>query len=297
MLKTRILTILGSPHDLNSNTRAMVEDFVEEIALAGLPLEHQVISLGKMEVKPCLGCWNCTQQKLCPLRADNLEAIKVAMVECDMLIVASPVYTNQITAQMKAFFDRLFTWCHIFPLLGKYSLSACTTGNDGMKPVGRFLQKMLATYGTSSFGHIQSMGGFTPGYFPFREKARKKNRKLARKIAGTIKHWKTLPVSSLQRKMFRVMREKMSGCNTFRYLADSDSKSDVVPNSLKLKMMKNILAKNDIVEEDIERISRMMEFEYNWWKERNWLKTRSFRQLANTPVPPGFNIKERLLEC
>lgn len=31
------------------------------------------------------------------------------MLECDMLIMASPVYTNQVSAQMKALFDRLFT--------------------------------------------------------------------------------------------------------------------------------------------------------------------------------------------
>ena len=38
----------------------------------------------------------------------------------------------------------MFTWCHIFPLLGKYSLSACTTGNDGYKEVGSYLEKILA---------------------------------------------------------------------------------------------------------------------------------------------------------
>ena len=292
-----ILTILGSPHDQNSNTRALVDDFVEEIALAGLSLEHRVISLGEMEVKPCIGCWSCTRGKQCPLSSqDDLDKIKAAMIDCDMLIVASPVYTNQITAQMKALFDRLFTWCHIFPLLGKYSLSACTTGNDGIKPVRNFLQMMLATYGTYSFGHIQSKGGFTPGYFPFREKARKKNRKLAQKVAETMKQCKTLPVSSIQRKMFSVMKDKMSGCNTFRYLADSDSKSDVVPSRIKLRVMRKILKKMNLGDKDIDRISLMMAFEYNWWAERNWFRARSFGQLADMPLPSGFDVRQRLLE-
>lgn len=297
MKKTEILTILGSPHDQNSNTRALVDDFVEEIALAGLPVEHRAISLGKMEVKPCIGCWSCTRNMPCPLSSeDALDEIKAAMIDCDMLIMASPVYTNQITAQTKALFDRLFTWCHIFPLLGKYSLSACTTGNEGIKPVRDFLQKMLATYGTYSFGHIQSKGGFTSGYFPFREKARKKNRKLAQTVADTIKQDRTLPVSPLQKRMFRVMQQKMGGCNTLRYLAGSDSKSDVAPSWLKLKIMEKILRKISLGEEDIERISRMMEFEYNWWADRNWFRARSFGQLASTPVPPGFDVKQRLME-
>ena len=117
----KILTILGSPHDRKSNTKALVNDFVEDLENEGLELDHEVISLGRKKVEPCKGCWNCTFDRPCRIK-DDLEEIKIKLIECDMLIVASPVYTNQVTAQMKAFFDRLFTWCHIFPLLGKYSL-------------------------------------------------------------------------------------------------------------------------------------------------------------------------------
>ncbi|MBN2440236.1 MAG: flavodoxin family protein [Spirochaetales bacterium] len=293
--KTTILTILGSPHNAKSNTKAFVDDFVEEIAKAGLALEHTVIPLSQKKVSPCKGCWNCTQEKPCPLANDSLEEIKLAMIECDMLIMASPVYTNQITSQMKALFDRLFTWCHIFPLLGKYSLSACTTGNDGMKPVGDFLQMMLATYGTFSFGHIQSMGGFTPGFFPFRDKAREKNKKLAKIIADTINHCKELPISSLQKKMFGIMSKKMNGSHIFRYLAGSEDKADAKPSAFKLKLIKKILTRSNMTNDQIHRISKMMAFEYTWWKERGWFKAKSFRQLVQMPVPENFNVKKRLL--
>ena len=56
----QILTILGSPHSGNSNTRALVDNFVEDVATEGLPLDHQVIALGQKKVLPCKGCWNCT---------------------------------------------------------------------------------------------------------------------------------------------------------------------------------------------------------------------------------------------
>ena len=140
------------------------------------------------------------------------------MLECDMLIMASPGYTNQVSAQMKALFDRLFTWCHVFPLLGKYSLSACTTGNDGHGETGEFLEKMLATYGTSSFGTIYSLGAFTPGLFPRREKARSKNAKLARTVAQAVLARRKLPTSSIQRKMFRTMKRKVSGAHAIDWL-------------------------------------------------------------------------------
>ncbi|MBW2525684.1 MAG: flavodoxin family protein, partial [Deltaproteobacteria bacterium] len=202
MTKTfKILTILGSPHDGKSNTRALVEDFVAEVAAAGLPLEHRVIPLGRTPVLHCEGCWACTKNRPCPQsKHDDLDAIKAAMLGCDMLILASPVYVNQVSAQMKALLDRLFTWCHVFPLLGKYSLSACTTGNDGQRETGEFLEKMLATYGTSSFGTLCGTRAATPGFFPGREAARTGHRKLASKVAATLRAGKALPVTALQRR-------------------------------------------------------------------------------------------------
>ncbi len=293
--KTRILTILASPQNKNSNTRALVNDFVEEMKSEGLDLEHQVISLREKKVSPCQGCWNCTKDKPCPVK-DDLAEIKEAMIDCDMLILASPVYTNQVTAQMKAMFDRLFTWCHIFPLLGKYSLSACTTGNDGIKPTGDFMEKMLATYGTFSFGTISSMGGFTPGFFPFREKAREQNKKLARKIVKIIKADKKPPISKIQKEMYSVMSRKMNGVNTFKHMTNAYDKSLILPPKFKINLIKKILIKNGITEDHIQKIAGMMKFEYSWWVARGWLKTKSFKQLSKMPIPDGFRYKKWLLE-
>jgi hypothetical protein len=39
--KFKILTILGRPQDKISNTRAFVDDFVEEMQNSGFDLEHE----------------------------------------------------------------------------------------------------------------------------------------------------------------------------------------------------------------------------------------------------------------
>ncbi|MCG8569327.1 MAG: flavodoxin family protein [Spirochaetes bacterium] len=293
--QTKFLTLLGSPHKANSNTKALVDDFVEDISNAGLNLVHQYIFLGEKKVNPCIGCWSCTRGKPCPLK-DDLEEIKEAMLDCDVLIVATPVYTNQITAQLKALFDRLFTWCHIFPLLGKYSFSVCTTGNDGLKPTSDFVQKMLATYGTFSLGRIESIGGFTSGFFPFRQKTRKKYRKLAQKTARIINRKEQVSISPLQKKMYQTMYRKMSGANIFRYLADTADKSTITPSAFRIKLVNKILVKNSITRKEVQTIANMMSFEYNWWRDRNWLTARSFKQLLQIPIPPDFDVKKRLLE-
>ena len=291
----KILTIFGSPHDKNSNTRALVADFVENIENEGVPIEHEMISLGKKEIKPCIGCWNCTKQKPCPLSDDHLYYIKEAMINCDMLIFASPVYTNQVTAQMKSLIDRLFTWCHIFPLLGKYSMTACTTGGEGMEPVKDYLQKILATYGTFSLGHIETKGGLTPGFFPTREKAKNKYKPLANKVANIIKHNKKIGISTLQKKMFKVMKRKMSGVNMFRHMADSEDKADVKPPALLFWFFKKIIKMKNIKEEDIIKISKIMSFEYNWWKNCGWLRATSFSDLMKISFPDNFDVKKELL--
>jgi len=294
----KILTILGSPHDGKSNTRALVEDFLEEVAAAGLEHEHQVISLGRKHVSPCKGCWNCTRQKPCPLsKKDDLEEIKAAMLGCDMLIVASPVYTNQVSAQMKALFDRLFTWCHVFPLLGKYSLSATTTGNDGHGETGEFLEKMLATYGTSSFGTISSVGAFTSGFFPLRENARAKNAKLARRVAATVLAGKRLPVSRLQRKMFKVMKRKVQGAHTINCMLHGVPEGQPAPNRLLVKILERRFVKVGVTEEQLNKIAGLITFELTWWRSRGWLEARSFKDLAKRPVPEGFDPKQHLLSA
>jgi multimeric flavodoxin WrbA len=293
--KFSVLTIFGSPHDKNSNTRAFIGDFLDDIEEKGLPLDREFVSLGTASVRPCKGCWNCTKEKPCPLADDDLETIKSAMIDCDMLILASPVYTNQVSAQMKALFDRLFTWCHIFPLLGKYSLSACTTGNDGYKETGDFLEKMLATYGTSSFGTIVGAGSYTPGFFPRRESEREKYRKLAGKIAQTVQAGTLPTLNSWNRQMFSVMKRKMTGVHAVNYMSAGPIEGQPDPPRLMIKLIQNAMTKKGIAKEQMDQLASLMSFELGWWRDRGWLGAKSFRQLAAIPVPTGFNVRERLL--
>lgn len=297
MKKTcKILTILGSPHDAKSNTRALVNDFIKEMSDAGLPLEHEVISLGKKKVLPCKGCWNCTRNKPCPQSLkDDLNEIKAAMIDCDMLIIACPVYTNQITAQLKALFDRLFTWCHIFPLLGKYSLSACTTGGEGIEVTTAFIEKMLATYGTYSFGTISSRGGFTPGMFPARALARDKNRKLAYHVANIIMENKRLQVNKKQKKMYKIMKRKMMGIHAVNYIQAGDADGQPIPPWWLLALMKRFMKKVELTDKQLEQWSGLLKFELDWWKDRGWLYTKSFKDLSNRTTPEDFDTRKRLL--
>ena len=98
----KILAIVGSPR-LNGNTNYLVDRALEEAAKLGTETEKIVLS--QYEVKPCLGHENCATFESC-LQKDDMAWILDRFCEADGVILATPVYYYNVTAQMKAFIDR-----------------------------------------------------------------------------------------------------------------------------------------------------------------------------------------------
>ena len=98
----KILAIVGSPR-LNGNTSFLVDQALDEAARLGAETEKIVLSQHK--VSPCLGHDNCTSLAACTQK-DDAGWIIDKFYEADGVILASPVYYLNVTAQMKAFIDR-----------------------------------------------------------------------------------------------------------------------------------------------------------------------------------------------
>jgi multimeric flavodoxin WrbA len=97
-----VVAVVGSPRP-HGNTSLLVDVAHDALAERGLRVER--IMLGARRVAGCLGHDNCAERCACPLDdagADILEAVYAA----DGLILASPVYYENVSAQMKAFMDR-----------------------------------------------------------------------------------------------------------------------------------------------------------------------------------------------
>jgi hypothetical protein len=154
---------------------------------------------------------------------------------------------------------------------------------------------MLATYGTSSFGTIDSILGFTPGFFPGRQRARTGNKKLARKVARTILAGKKLPVNKMQKEMFKVMRGKMTGAHTIHCMRNGNVPGQPNPPWLRLKIMKFYIKKLNLSDEHLDTLAGFLEFELGWWRSRGWLDVKSFKQLAEQPAPANFDARKHLL--
>ncbi len=111
----KILACVGS-YRKNGNT-ARVVDLIEgqldaEAARQHEPLEMETVYLGHWDIGTCRGCRVCFDQgeERCPLK-DDLLAIKTKMKEVDGIIIASPVYVNDVSGIVRNWLDRLAHVC------------------------------------------------------------------------------------------------------------------------------------------------------------------------------------------
>jgi len=68
--------------------------------------ETTLFHLGKMSVNPCRGCLVCKEKGRC-VQEDDMAQIYEALHSADGLVLGSPVYFATVSAQFKAFMDRL----------------------------------------------------------------------------------------------------------------------------------------------------------------------------------------------
>jgi multimeric flavodoxin WrbA len=102
----KILAVLGSPRP-QGNSTTLARAFLAAAREKGA--ETQEFLLNQMEFKGCQACMTCkTKSDTCCLD-DDLTQVLAALKEADLLVLASPVYFGDLSAQTKAFFDRTYS--------------------------------------------------------------------------------------------------------------------------------------------------------------------------------------------
>ena len=96
-----VLGINGSPHR-NGNTAYALRYALQVIEKQGI--ETTYVTLADKQIAPCDGCFACRAGEC--VHDDDMTPIYGAMLRCDGLILASPVYMGLITGQIKVMMDR-----------------------------------------------------------------------------------------------------------------------------------------------------------------------------------------------
>jgi len=98
----KLLAMIGSPR-LKGNTNYLVDQALEEAAKLGAQTEKLILS--QYEVNPCLGHEDCASFNSCQQK-DDAGWILDRFSKADGVILATPVYYYNLSAQMKTFIDR-----------------------------------------------------------------------------------------------------------------------------------------------------------------------------------------------
>jgi len=103
----KVVAFNGSPR-VNGNTHQALEAVLAELKVEGI--ETELIDICREELKPCRACGACGKNKdeRCVMVEDRLNEYIQKMKAADGIIIGSPTYFGNMTAQTKAFVDRAF---------------------------------------------------------------------------------------------------------------------------------------------------------------------------------------------
>ncbi|MDR3563042.1 MAG: flavodoxin family protein [Negativicutes bacterium] len=101
----KVIGFIASPRK-EGNTAWIVTKILEGAKEAGA--KTQSWSFNDLAIKPCQGCYGCKQGDLRCIINDDMQKIYDALEHADALVLGSPTYMGQMSAQAKIFTDRLF---------------------------------------------------------------------------------------------------------------------------------------------------------------------------------------------
>lgn len=119
----KIIVIDGGPRK-TFNTASMLKKFAEGAVSVSSEIEVKTVRLYGLDYKGCMSCMACKikgkASNICKFK-DALTPVLEEIAEADGLVLGSPNYFGEVTAQMRAFLERLaFPWLSY----NDYSLTA-----------------------------------------------------------------------------------------------------------------------------------------------------------------------------
>ena len=101
----RFLILMGSPRK-RGNTAALLEPFCEELAAGG---ETETVWLYDRDIRPCTACRRCQGDwgRFGCFQEDGVPTRAARILDSELLVLATPIYSWYCTPPMKALLDRL----------------------------------------------------------------------------------------------------------------------------------------------------------------------------------------------
>lgn len=135
-----IVAVVGSPRR-HGNTVTLVDAALRELEDSGCRCTR--VMLDELHIEACDGHANCGELAACP-QDDDMAGVLDKVYAADALILASPVYYENVSAQMKTFIDRNATrYFHeewLAPrVVGLIAVGAESSPDDTLEALRRFI--------------------------------------------------------------------------------------------------------------------------------------------------------------
>jgi len=137
----KILAFNGSPN-VKGNTALLLETMLKAAASKGA--ETKLVSLNTLKMKGCQACYACQGNGGHCATVDELQPLLEEIYKADAVILGSPVYMGQMSAQLKGLVDRFFSFLNM-------AAGHKTNLASGKKAVMLFVQNMPAPEAFSSY--------------------------------------------------------------------------------------------------------------------------------------------------
>ncbi len=145
-----VVAINGSPR--RGNTQKLVKDIAA--LLESHHVRTTVLSLADYQIDDCTGCETCVRKTSWCIQEDDAQEVLSEILEADGVILASPVYVMHVTGKLKSLIDKMASWVHRPPMVGKPALLVSTTQGAGLKRVLGYLEQVAIQWGMHPTGKI-----------------------------------------------------------------------------------------------------------------------------------------------
>ncbi len=178
--------VAGSPRR-RGNSTSLLRAYLEGASQVGF--ETKIIYLNNLNYKGCQGCDRCVKGNACGIQ-DDLSSVFLLLRKADIWAMASPIYYDGVSGQLKTFFDRLrFTTHDPFKLKGPRRGIVIVTYEDDPREFYTEVAAHLAEY-----FNWKNRGNF------------EKVRVVAASNLGPVDAWKKRP--DLQMRLRRIGRDQ-----------------------------------------------------------------------------------------
>lgn len=146
-MKKSVLAIVGSPR--KGHTYRVAKLFEEELGKAG-DIAFEYVLLKDVKLESCRGCGLCLEkgEDFCPLKSrDDFTGLFQKMMNADGIVMATPVYSLQVTALLKNLLDRMAFVMHRPCFFHKLYMPVVTQGVYGADGVIKYLDEAAKFFG------------------------------------------------------------------------------------------------------------------------------------------------------